>query len=160
MIKAITESNFHDFWPTFSSIIDAQQSYALEPDMDINQAYELWCKIPHKSYALIEDGQVLGIYYLKANAMGPSKHICNCGYMVAEASRGRGVAKRMCEHSQHQAKELGYLAMQFNNVVSTNTVAVSLWEKLGFSVIGTIPRAYNHKQYGYVDSFIMYKWLT
>ncbi|WP_372449981.1 GNAT family N-acetyltransferase, partial [Vibrio metschnikovii] len=50
-------------------------------------------------------------------------------------------------------------AMQFNSVVSTNEVAVNLWQNLGFEVIGRIPKAYKHGRLGYVDSFIMYKWL-
>ncbi len=49
--------------------------------------------------------------------------------------------------------------MQFNAVVSTNKAAIALWKKLGFSIIGTIPEAYLHKQLGYVDSYIMYKQL-
>jgi ribosomal protein S18 acetylase RimI-like enzyme len=66
-------------------------------------------------------------------------------------------ARLMCEHSQKIAIELGFEAMQFNNVVSTNEVAVRLWERLGFTVIGTIPKAYKHAQLGLVDSYVMYK---
>ena len=73
-----------------------------------------------------EDGKVLGTYYLKTNQSGTGDHVCNCGYMVSTAARGRGLATAMCEHSQNIAKELGYKAMQFNFVVSTNEGAVRL----------------------------------
>lgn len=89
--------------------------------------------------------------------MGPSKHICNCGYMVSEQARGKGIARQLCEHSQQIAKELGFSAMQFNSVVSSNKIAIKLWETLGYRIIGTIPKAYKHNQLGFVDSFIMYK---
>lgn len=160
MIREVSKADFVSFWPTFSAVIEAQETYAFDPDMSFDQAYDLWCKQPIKSYVFVEGEQVLGAYYIKRNAMGPSSHICNCGYMVAAEARGKGVARRMCEHSQEIARQLGFKAMQFNSVVSTNEVAVELWKKLGFSILGTIPEAYKHKRLGYVDSYIMYKKLA
>ena len=80
--------------------------------------------------------------------------------MVPAAVRGRGLATAMCLHSQQVAVELGYRAMQFNLVVATNEVAVDLWQKLGFQVVGRVPRAFNHKTHGFVDALVMYKWLA
>jgi len=79
--------------------------------------------------------------------------------MVSQRARGRGLATQMCEHSQKAAIELGFKAMQFNIVASTNEGAVRLWEKLGFEVVGRLPNAFNHPSSGYVDAFVMYKWL-
>lgn len=159
MIKEISKSDFESFWPTFLDIIQAQETYAIDPDLNLEQAYSLWCEQPLKSLVYVENDTVLGTYYLKQNAMGPSSHICNCGYMVSNEARGKGIARRLCEHSQKMALELGFDAMQFNNVVSTNRIAASLWEKLGFSIVGTLPKAYRHGQLGFVDSYVMYKWL-
>ena len=106
-----------------------------------------------------ENDLILGSYYIKANASGPSSHISNCGFMVSPESRGKGIARKLCLHSQQVAIELGFTAMQFNSVVSTNDVAIKLWEKLGYKIIGTIPNAYKHKKHGFVDSFIMHKQL-
>ncbi|WP_028021675.1 GNAT family N-acetyltransferase [Enterovibrio calviensis] len=160
MIREITKEDFDSFWPTFSAVIHAQETYAFDPNMTKAQAYTLWCEMPQRTFVFVENGQILGTYYIKPNAMGPSSHICNCGYMVSSEARGKGVARRMCEHSQHIAVELGFEAMQFNSVVSTNDVAIRLWEKLGFTIIGTIPKAYRHAQLGLVDSYVMHKWLT
>ncbi len=77
--------------------------------------------------------------------------------MVAPEARGKGLAKILCEHSQETALELGYTTMQFNSVVSTNTIVVRIWQGLGYSIIGTIPDAYKHKQLGFVGSYIMFK---
>ncbi len=153
----MTLPDFKVFWQTFSEIVNAQETYAFEPDMSFGQAYELWCVSPLKTFVFEEGNQILGSYYIKPNGVGPSSHICNCGYMVHPESRGRGIARKLCEHSQQVAIELGFKAMQFNAVVSTNEVAISLWKKLGYSIIGTIPKAYLHKQLGYVDSYIMHK---
>ncbi|ENM5752066.1 GNAT family N-acetyltransferase [Vibrio mimicus] len=159
MFREISKSDFESFWPTFSSVIQAQETYAFDPSMSLEEAFNLWCKIPLKTYVFIENDVVLGTYYIKPNAMGPSNHICNCGYMVSIVARGKGIARKMCEHSQRKAIELGFDAMQFNSVVSTNEVAVKLWEKLGFTIIGTIPKAYKHAKLGLVDGYIMHKWL-
>jgi ribosomal protein S18 acetylase RimI-like enzyme len=70
------------------------------------------------------------------------------------------VARALCEHSQQQAVALGFKAMQFNSVVSANEVAVGLWQKLGFEIVGCVPKAYRHARLGYVDTFVMYKWLA
>ncbi|PMJ92664.1 GNAT family N-acetyltransferase [Vibrio sp. 10N.261.55.A7] len=160
MIVEITESDFRQFWPTFSEVIQAQETYAFDSNMTFEQAFELWCQTPLRTFAYIEDDEVLGSYYIKPNGMGPSNHICNCGYMVSSKARGKGVARKLCLHSQELASELGFKAMQFNSVVSSNKIAIGLWEKLGFSIIGTIPKAYNHAKLGYIDSYIMYKWLS
>ncbi|WP_421870358.1 GNAT family N-acetyltransferase [Motiliproteus sp.] len=157
MIREMTAADFEQFWPTFSAIITAQESYSFDPDMSYEQAYQLWCLDPLRTLAFVEDGKVLGSYYIKPNAAGPGDHICNCGYMVSPHARGCGIATALCEHSQQMARELGFKAMQFNAVVSTNEDAIRLWQKLGFQIIGTIPSGYRHRQLGYVDSYIMHK---
>lgn len=50
--------------------------------------------------------------------------------------------------------------MQFNLVVSTNEGAVRLWQRLGFSIVGTLPEAFKHPTKGYVDAFVMFKHLS
>jgi ribosomal protein S18 acetylase RimI-like enzyme len=105
-----------------------------------------------------ENDCVLGSYYIKPNQPKLGAHICNVGYVVDEPQRGRGIASMMCEHSQADAIRQGFLAMQFNFVVSTNVGALRLWEKHGFSIIGTVPQAFQHAG-GYVDAFIMHKQL-
>ncbi|AOT09102.1 GNAT family N-acetyltransferase [Pseudoalteromonas luteoviolacea] len=160
MIKEMTKQDFHAFWPVFKDVIFQQETYAFDPQMDEKRAYQIWCEEPIKAFVYVDGEEVLGSYYIKANAMGPSDHICNCGYMVSPKARGKGLARKLCEHSQVQALALGFKAMQFNSVVSSNEIAVSLWKKLGYEIIGTIPHAYRHPHLGFVDSYIMYKWLA
>jgi ribosomal protein S18 acetylase RimI-like enzyme len=92
-----------------------------------------------------------------ANQQGGGAHVSNCGYMTAPAAQGKGVARAMCEHSFERARSRGFRAMQFNHVVSTNERAVALWQKLGFTIVGTLPRAFNHPVHGYVDSYVMFR---
>ncbi len=114
---------------------------------------------PRKTFVAEENDEILGTYYIKTNQTGPGSHVCNCGYMVSSKARGKGLVTAMCEHSQQIAKELGYKAMQYNSVASTNEGTVRLWIKLGFETVGTLPKAFNHPLKGYVDALVMYKWL-
>jgi ribosomal protein S18 acetylase RimI-like enzyme len=44
-------------------------------------------------------------------------------------------------------------------VVSTNKAAVSLWQKLGFAIVGTLPEVFRHQSLGYVDAYVMHRFL-
>jgi RimJ/RimL family protein N-acetyltransferase len=159
-IRSMLPEDFAPFWPTFHAVVTAGETYAYAPDLTEAQAQALWLDLPMYTWVAEEDGILLGSYYLKPNAAGPGSHVCNCGYMVTEAARRRGVAQAMCEHSQRVALDNGFLAMQFNAVVATNEVAVGLWQKLGFEVVGRLPKAFRHRRLGLVDCLVMYKWLA
>jgi ribosomal protein S18 acetylase RimI-like enzyme len=83
--------------------------------------------------------------------------VANCGYMVDRAASGRGVGEALCRHSLAEASRLGFRAMQFNFVVSTNTRAVELWQRCGFAIVGTLPEAFCHPRLGLVDAYVMYR---
>ncbi|MCC6198590.1 MAG: GNAT family N-acetyltransferase [Burkholderiales bacterium] len=151
--------DFDQIWPIFKEIASAGETYAYPRDVTREQAAALWMDAPRKTYVFEEDGTILGTYYIKTNQSGPGDHVCNCGYMVSSRARGRGLATALCEHSQRIARELGYEAMQFNFVASSNEGAVRLWSKLGFATVGRVPKAFRHPAEGYVDALIMYKWL-
>ncbi|WP_113953218.1 GNAT family N-acetyltransferase [Arenicella xantha] len=158
-IREATKSDWDSIWPMFHEIVLAGETYAYETSTTKKQAEKIWLEAPRKTYVFEEDGKILGTYYLKTNQAGPGSHVCNCGYMVSSQARGKGLATSMCEHSQKMALELGYKAMQFNFVASSNEGAVRLWCKLGFETVGRLPNAFNHPIRGFVDALVMYKWL-
>jgi ribosomal protein S18 acetylase RimI-like enzyme len=158
-IREITENEFEKIWPIFHEIVSAGETYAYPRDTSREEAERLWVHLPRRTYVIEEEGQIVGTYYIKTNQPGAGSHVCNCGYMVSSEARGRGLATAMCEHSQKVAIELGYKAMQFNFVASSNKGAVRLWRKLGYEIVGRLPRAFNHPRKGYVDALVMYKWL-
>jgi L-amino acid N-acyltransferase YncA len=157
-IREAVKADFDSIWPIFREIVSAGDTYAYAADTTKEQAFKIWIETPRKTYVL-EEGSILGTYFLKTNQAGPGSHVCNCGYMVSSSARGRGLATAMCEHSQKVARALGYKAMQFNFVASSNEGAVRLWGKLGFETVGCLPKAFNHPTLGYVDAIVMYKWL-
>jgi len=159
IIREATHNDFEAIWPIFHEIVSAGETYAYARDTSREEAQRLWIGVPRRTFVGEVDGQVVGTYYIKTNQEGPGSHVCNCGYMVSSSARGKGVATALCEHSQVVAVALGYKAMQFNFVASTNDGAVRLWQRLGFEVVGRLPRAFKHPAKGYVDALVMYKWL-
>ena len=105
------------------------------------------------------DGEILGMYKLIANRRDRGSHVANASFMVDPAAQGKGLGRAMGEHCLAQATQAGYQAMQFNFVVSTNTAAVELWKKLGFSIVGTLPKVFNHARLGLVDASVMHRFL-
>ena len=158
-IREASEIDFERIWPIFHEIASAGETYAYPRNISKEEAKKLWMHLPRKTFIAEEEGELIGTYYIKTNQEGPGNHVCNCGYMVSSKARKKGTAAAMCEHSQKIAIELGYKAMQFNFVASTNEVAVRLWTKLGYNIVGRLPKAFKHPSKGYVDALVMYKWL-
>ena len=158
-IREATAEDFEQIWPIFHEVVAAGDTYAYARDTQKSEACRVWLDQPDRTFVAEQGGLVLGTYYIKKNASGPGDHVCNCGYMVSGAARGRGLATLMCEHSQQLAIDMGFKAMQFNLVVETNEGAAALWVKLGFAIVGTLPGAFKHPERGYVGAHVMYKWL-
>ena len=137
--------------------IRAGESYALDRAMGEADALLYWMGADRETFVAEDAGAIVGTYYLRANQAGGGDHVCNCGYMTAPAATGRGIARRMGEHSLDHAKARGFRAMQYNFVVSTNVVAVGLWQSLGFAIVGRLPGAFRHPVAGFVDALVLYR---
>ena len=148
-------------WPILQTTFAAGDTYTFPPQSTEAEIHKAWIELPAATFvATDEAGDIVGTYFIKPNQPGLGAHVCNCGYVVSKAAQGQGIAAQMCEHSQKLAVELGFRAMQFNFVVSTNTGAVRLWQKLGFEIVGTLPGVFQHQQLGFVDAFVMFKNLS
>ena len=147
--------------PSISSIIlpvfQEGATYAVNPNISAAEAWEYWSGAGRDVFIAEDDGAILGTYYLKANQAGRGSHVCNCGYITGAQATGKGIARAMCHHSLTTARDRGYLAMQFNFVVSTNDRAIALWKSLGFMIVGRLPRAFAHPTAGFVDAYIMWR---
>jgi ribosomal protein S18 acetylase RimI-like enzyme len=104
-----------------------------------------------------QDQRIVGTYILRPNQSGGGSHVANAAFMVASDAQGAGVGRAMAEHCLSEARRMGFQAMQFNFVVSTNTLAIRLWEQLGFKIVGSLPGAFRHPEKGHVDVYVMYR---
>ncbi len=157
IIREAADTDKDLLWKLLEPVIRAGDTYALPSDYSQHEALDYWLDPSKKTYVVEDDGDLIGTYYIKANQMGGGGHVCNCGYVTGTKARGRGVASRMCEHSIQTARERGFRAMQYNCVVSTNEGAIRLWKRLGFKIVGTLPKAFHHPELGDVDAFVMYQ---
>jgi len=158
----VRHAHLHDaaaVWNIIQPMIRAGETYTLDRDMSEADALAYWFGNDRETFVAEEEREVVGTYFFRPNQAGGGSHVCNCGYVTSPTATGRGVARTMCRHSLEYARLRGYRAMQFNFVVSSNTRAVSLWQSLGFEIVGRLPKAFHHPALGYVDALVMHRML-
>ena len=161
LVRRFQDTDWPAVCPLLQATFEAGDTYAYSPQSTETEIHKAWVELPTVTYvALDAQGLLLGTYFIKPNQPGLGAHVCNCGYVVSPAAQGQGVASAMCTHSQAEAVSLGFLAMQFNLVAASNERAVRLWQRLGFAVVGTLPRAFRHQRLGLVDALVMFKTLA
>jgi L-amino acid N-acyltransferase YncA len=144
-------------WRIFQAVVEPGDTYAFDPETPRDEAMAAWMSPHVRTYVAEDRGEVVGTFILKPNQPGLGSHVANAAFMVAPWARGRGIGRALGLHCLAEAHRLGFRAMQFNFVVSTNEPAVKLWKTLGFSIVGTLPGAFRHRTLGYVDAYVMFR---
>lgn len=98
-----------------------------------------------------DSGTIVGMYILHPNNVGRCSHICNASYAVDLTQRGNRIGEKLVRDSLVQGKTAGFRILQFNAVVASNTAALALYEKLGFTKLGIIPGGFRLKDGSYED---------
>ncbi len=158
MIVPATEQDFNAIWNIFKAVIAPGDSYIYEATTSKEEAHAI-LMVNTSPYVAKIGNEIVGFYLIRQNRIGRGSHVCNAAYMVNPHYQNQKIGRLMGEHSLKEAKKLGYHAMQFNIVVSTNARAVHLWQSLGFHIIGTVPKAFNHQEKGLVDIYVMHRFL-
>ena len=156
-IREATDADWPLVWPVFRATVQAGETYAFDPDMPEDVARPIWMeRPPGRTVVAVEDGELLGTAKMGPNRGGRGAHVGTASFMVAPAARGRGVGRALATYVVDWHRREGYRAIQFNAVVETNTAAVALWRSLGFTVVGTVPEAFEHPEHGYVGLLVMH----
>ncbi|MFM8525536.1 MAG: N-acetyltransferase family protein [Cyanobacteriota bacterium] len=147
-------------WPGVGALLApvfrAGETFPHDPAISEAEAQLAWVEQSQAVMVAVDPaGAVVGTYYLRPNSLALGAHVANAGYVVAGHCRRQGIGSRLCQHSLQTARGLGFRAMQFNLVVSTNTAGIGCWQRNGFQVVGTLPGAFHHKQLGDVDALVM-----
>jgi L-amino acid N-acyltransferase YncA len=158
-IRTANKADEDAIWEIFRAVIAPGDTYFFDPSMPREEAMAYWFGPGNHTYVAEIDGRIIGTYLVRANHPALASHVANAAFMVSPSARGLGVGRRMGEHCLEEARRLGFRAMQFNFVVSTNEPAVHLWQQLGFKIVGTLPGAFRHSQLGFVDSYVMFRTL-
>ncbi len=103
-----------------------------------------------------KNNEIVGLYILHPNNVGRCSHISNASYAVDEKHRGKKIGEKLVLHSIEKAKGLHFKILQFNAVVATNYSALYLYEKLGFTKLGRIPKGFLLKDGTYEDIIVHY----
>jgi len=156
-IRAASASDSEAVWSIFHAVVARGDTYTFDPEMSRADALAYWLQPSHRCYVAQNERAIVGTYILKANQPSLGSHVANAAFMVSPHARGLHVGRAMGEHALIEARRLGFRAMQFNFVVSTNEPAIRLWQTLGFEIVGTLPAAFRHAQKGYVDAYVMFR---
>ena len=148
-----------EVWKIIEPIIKGGDTLVFSPNSTKKVMLDYWATPEKYVYVAEIDEQIVGTFFMKANQMDLGSHVANAGYLVHPNHRGKGIAEKMCRFSLDEARKLDFLAMQFNIVISTNEVAIRIWQKCGFEIIGQLPKAFQHQKLGLVDALVMYQWL-
>ena len=146
-------------WRIFRAVVETEDTYYFAASTSREDAFDYFLGRGVTSFVGEAEGAIVGMYKIVPNHRDLGSHVANASYMVDPAYSGRGVGREMGRHSLDQARARGFLAMQFNFVVSTNTRAVRLWQRLGFSIVGTLPKVFRHRNLGLVDAYVMHRFL-
>lgn len=158
-IRQATNDDHDAIWGIIEPVIRKGDTYAFSPHATCDEMLLEWCGSDTVAYVACLDQKVVGTFMMKRNQPGLGSHVANAGFMVAPQYAGLGVGRKMGEYSLSEARRLGFRAMQFNMVVSTNLAAIRLWERLGFEVVGEVPEAFHQQRKGYVSVYIMHRLL-
>lgn len=156
-IRLSEPTDADQIWEILSPIIKKGDAFTYSPATSKAEMLDYWLAENKHTYTALLDEQVIGTFFIQNNQPGLGAHVANAGYATSPDFYGRGIAREMCRFSLEEARRLGYLAMQFNIVVKSNTRAVTLWQQMGFQIIGEIPEAFQHQTLGLVNAYIMYQ---
>lgn len=160
-IRDARAEDWDAIWPFFEQIVRAGETYAYDRDMSIDQGRRTWMVAPpgRAVVAVDADGAILGSASMYPNRGGGGAHVASASFMVDPRCGGRGIGRALGESVIEWAREDGFRAIQFNAVIETNEAAVRLWRSLGFTILTTVPEAFDHPAHGLVGLHIMHRFV-
>ena len=155
-IRPATSADHEAIWSILQPVYRAGETYCIPRDITREEALADWFAPPFTAFVASLDGRILGTSHVGANRPAGGSHVANASFATHPDARGKGIARALVTHAKSWARTQGFLAMQFNFVVSTNADAVHLWQKAGFAIVGRLPAAFRHPRLGPVDALVMF----
>ncbi|MBR2417497.1 MAG: GNAT family N-acetyltransferase [Clostridia bacterium] len=151
-IREFQEKDLKEMIEIWNTVVDDGVAFPQLEKLDLNSGREFFSEQSFTGVAYDEEsGQIAGLYILHPNNVGRCGHICNASYAVKKSLRGMNIGEKLVTHCLAKAKELDFRILQFNAVVKSNTVALRLYKKLGFTQLGIIPEGFRMKDGTYED---------
>ena len=148
-IRKYTSADLQQMITIWNEIVDEGIAFPQEETLDEATGEQFFSSQSYCGVAADENGNVSGLYILHPNNIGRCGHICNASYAVSSSCRGQHIGEKLVRDCIRKAKECGFLILQFNAVVETNTHARHLYERIGFKQLGVIPNGFRMKNGSY-----------
>ena len=159
-IRKYEENDIDGMIAVWNEIVEAGDAFPQEEPLTHDTGKEFFAAQTYTGVAVDEGGKVVGLYILHPNNVGRCGHICNASYAVSSKCRGRHIGEKLVLDCLAQAKEHGFGVLQFNAVVEGNVHARHLYERLGFTQLGTIPHGFRMKDGFFANICPYYKELA
>ncbi|WP_426344429.1 GNAT family N-acetyltransferase [Pseudoduganella sp. R-32] len=157
-IRLAEPRDLDSMWSIFQPLLAGGDAFPFGQGFE-KSTFQLHWFGSHPAYVACAGNVILGMYKMGANYPDHGAHVASATYAVAAPAHGNGIGRALVEHSLAQARREGFLAMQFNYVVSTNAAALALYRKLGFNIAGILPQAFRHRELGLVDAYVLHRFL-
>ncbi len=160
IIRQATEQDWPLIYPFYAAIMAEGKTYAFPEGQTLEQARPWWMEEPPgHTVVAVSDGVVVGSAKMGPNRPGRGSHVATASFLVDPGAQGKGVGRALGQYVVDWCRSAGYAAIQFNAVVEVNAAAVHLWKSLGFTIIGTVPAAFDHPDHGKVGLHVMHRYL-
>lgn len=155
-IRKYAKNDLPDMIAVWNEVVREGTAFPQEDELDEQTGRDFFTE---QSYCGVaeEDGRVVGLYILHPNNVGRCGHICNASYAVSSKQRGRHIGEALVLDCLEQGRAHGFRVLQFNAVVAANVHARHLYERLGFTQLGTIPGGFRLIDGSYEDICPYYK---
>lgn len=156
-VREYTNHDLPEMVAIWNEVVEDGMAFPQEELLTDESGKAFFAAQSHCGVAADENGRVLGLYILHPNNVGRCGHICNASYAVSKKARGLHIGEKLVLDCLETGKKLGFGVLQFNAVVATNLHARHLYERLGFTQLGVIPRGFRMKDGHYEDICPYYK---
>ena len=155
IIREYTPADLPSLIAIWNEVVEEGTAFPQEELLNEENGAEFFATQNRTAVCVDENGKVYGLYILHPNNVGRCGHICNASYAVSKDSRGMHIGEKLVLDCIASAKALGFGILQFNAVVESNVHARHLYERVGFTQLGVIPKGFRMKD-GHFENICPY----
>lgn len=142
-VRGYTEGDIASMASIWNEVVQSGDAFPQERPLGTDEASSFFagqthCGVAVASQSNSDGGSIVGLYILHPNNVGRCGHIANASYAVLGKCRGKHIGECLVKDCMAEAVKAGYRVLQFNAVVASNVHARHLYERLGFTQLGTI----------------------
>ena len=156
LMRKYEEKDLIEMIQIWNEIVEEGNAFPQEEFLNLESGANFFAAQTYTGVAVDAEREIIyGLYILHPNNIGRCGHICNASYAVRSQSRGLHIGEKLVLDCIEQGRKHGFSILQFNAVVATNKHARHLYERLGFTQLGTIPKGFRMKD-GYFEDICPY----